>query len=199
MVVGYEYRPGALYLNVTNRCSNDCTFCVRQGPDFSLAGFDMRLRREPSAAEVLDDIARQEDEHGGVFDEVVFCGFGEPTYRLDLIEHVGTRLRARGIWVRLNTNGQAALIHGRDPLAELVGAVDEISVSLNAPDVDTYVRICQPRHGLEAFEAVVGFVRRAAARFDPVTTTVVGAALDTAELGRCEQLAERLGVPLRIR
>jgi TatD family-associated radical SAM protein len=83
VAVAYEYRPGHLYLNVTNRCSNACRFCVRQGADFSLAGFDMRLEREPSAAEVLDDIDRCEQERASSFEEVVFCGFGEPTFRYD--------------------------------------------------------------------------------------------------------------------
>lgn len=199
MTVAYEYRPGVLYLNVTNRCSNDCTFCVRRGPGFSLAGHDMRLHREPTAEEVHAAVARAEQDRGAPFDEVVFCGFGEPTYRLGLIAEVGSVLRRRDVSVRLNTNGQAALIGGGEPWDALAEAVDTVSVSLNAPDAEAYRILCRPAFGAEAFPAVLEFVRQAQRHVSAVQVTVVGWALRAEQLRRCRLLASDLGVPLRIR
>jgi TatD DNase family protein len=199
MTVAYEYRPGVLYLNVTNRCSNDCSFCVRRGPDFSLAGYDMRLGREPSPAEALAAVERLEQERAGPFDEVVFCGFGEPTYRLDTIGLVGRALRARNVPVRLNTNGQAALIHGLDPWNALAEAIDSVSVSLNAPDEETYQALCHSRFGADAFGAVLEFIRVAVRRLSTVGVTVVGSSLEHDSILRCAALAADLGASFRVR
>lgn len=199
MVIAYPYRPESLYLNVTNRCSNDCTFCVRRGGRYTLAGFDLRLTTEPTAAEVLAAIADRESEHGGPFEEVVFCGFGEPTYRLELIGEVGRTLRRAGTHVRLNTNGQAALIAGRDPWPELTGALDGVSISLNAPDAEAYQELCQPQFGPAAYEAVLSFAERSIQHVDEVALTVVGFTLDDEAIKRCEQIADALGVGFRIR
>jgi TatD DNase family protein len=199
MTIGYEYRPETLYLNVTNRCSNNCTFCVRQSPDFSLAGFDMRLEKEPTVEEVLADISRQQAVRGRPFQEVVFCGFGEPTYRLELIHTVGQNLREQGRRVRLNTNGQAALINERDPLPELEEALDEVSISLNAPEGKTYAALCRPSFGEAAYPAVLDFIRRCAGRFEAVTVTVVGFTLEREDLARCERIAGELGAGFRVR
>jgi TatD DNase family protein len=206
MAIAYEYRPGRLYLNVTHRCSNACTFCVRQGSASRLAGHDLRLPREPDTAEVLEAIDAATAARGRAFDEVVFCGFGEPTYRLDLLRAVGRTLRRQGVPVRLNTNGQAALTAGGDPLtaggdpvAALQGAVDHVSVSLNAPDAARYVALCRPQAGPAAWEALLGFCRDAVAHLPRVTLTVVGFTLEDEELERCESLADELGAELRVR
>ncbi len=199
MAIAYEYRPGRLYLNVTHRCSNACTFCVRQGSASRLAGHDLRLPREPDTAEVLEAIDAATAVRGRAFDEVVFCGFGEPTHRLDLLRAVGRRLRRQGVPVRLNTNGQAALIAGGDPVAALQGAVDHVSVSLNAPDASRYVALCRPQAGLAAWDALLGFCRNAVARLPRVTLTVVGFTLEDEDLERCEALAGELGAELRVR
>jgi TatD DNase family protein len=199
VTIAYEYRPGSLYLNVTNRCSNDCGFCVRQGPGFSLAGFDMRLAREPSAAEVLEAIEEAAAERAAPFHEVVFCGFGEPTYRLDLISEVGRALREQHQWVRLNTNGQAALIAGRDPLPDLEGAVDCVSISMNAPDALTYEALCRPTFGQAAYPAVRAFAEACVGRFPEVVLTVVGFTLSDEDIDRSEAVAERLGAEFRVR
>lgn len=198
--VAYQYRRDALYLNITNRCSNDCIFCVRRGPGFSLAGFPMGLTREPTQDEVLQEVERVRAGAGpDRLREVVFCGFGEPTFRLDVLSHVGRDLRSRGFRVRLNTNGQAALLAGRDPFPHLEGALDAVNVSLNAPDPATYLRVCQPVHGPAAWPALLSFARVAADRIPDVVLSVVTAALDDDEVERCAALAARLGLPLRER
>jgi TatD DNase family protein len=199
MVIGYELHPGTLYLNVTNRCSNDCTFCVRRRAGFSLGGFAMRLEREPAASEVLGDVARLERARGRPFDEVVFCGFGEPTLRLELVSEVGRALRAQGSRVRLNTNGHAALIAGGDPMPPLAGALDALSVSLNAPDAASYRALCRPRFGAAAYPAVLDFARAASERFAQVTLTVVGGTLDEPAIARSAEIAAALGADFRVR
>jgi TatD family-associated radical SAM protein len=204
MTIAYEYRPGRLYLNVTNRCSNDCVFCVRQGPGYSLGGMDMRLAREPTADEVKGAIraAEQERRQGRVFDEVVFCGFGEPTHRLGLIGEVGQWLRGRGVAVRLNTNGHAALLNGQDlgAIVELLTeAVDTVSISLNAPSAEEYEELCEPSFGKEAFEAMVGFARACVGRVGCVVLTVVGFCLEEEAIDRCEELADAIGAEFRVR
>ena len=199
MTIAYEYRPGVLYLNVTNRCSNDCTFCVRRQPGYSLAGFDMRLSREPGADGVLAAISRLEDTRRRPFQQVVFCGFGEPTYRLDIIDRVGTELRARGTRVRLNTNGQAALISGADPFPRLRDAVDAVSVSLNAPDAESYVSLCQPRFGPAAYSALLEFARRSVEVFDEVVLSVVGFSVSAEDVAACRRKAREIGADLRVR
>ena len=199
MVIGYELHPGTLYLNVTNRCSNDCIFCVRRRPGFSLGGFDMRLAVEPNGREVLDDIAHLEAARGLAFDEVVFCGFGEPTFRAPLVAEVGRSLRSRGVSVRLNTNGQAALIMDAPPMPLLERAIDAVSVSLNAPDAAAYEALCRPRYGRAAYDVMREFARQAVETFQSVTLTVVGSTLDEAALERCSAIAAELGAHFRIR
>jgi len=202
MTIAYEYRPGVLYLNVTNRCSNDCEFCVRQGPGYSLGGVNLRLEREPTASEVKQAIGAAETRRADPFDEVVFCGFGEPTHRLALIGEVGRWLRGRGVAVRLNTNGHTTLISGwalDKVVDEVAGAVDTISISLNAPTASEYVQLCDPSFGEEAFEAVVSFARACVGRVNRVVLTVVGFSLEEEAADRCEDLAHDMGADFRVR
>jgi len=202
MAIAYEYRPGVLYLNVTNRCSNDCGFCVRQYPDYRMAGRSMRLPREPKVGEVLEAIEKEEEERRGAFDEVVFCGFGEPTYRWEVVCEVGRELQGRGVPVRLNTNGQAALILSRavdELVVELAQAVDTVSISLNAPDDAEYEALCEPSFGEAAYPAVLEFARQCVGRIENVVLTVVGHTLDGEKIDRCKELAEELGAELRVR
>jgi TatD DNase family protein len=202
MTLAYDLGGPALYLNVTNRCTNDCDFCVRRSPGFSIAGWDMRLEREPTATEVLAAIAaadRAAADRGDAFEEVVFCGFGEPTVRLDVITEVGRTLRAAGRRVRLNTNGHAALIHGTDPLPALLGAVDALSISLNAATPERYVALCRPRHGAAAHAALLDLAARARDAGLAVTLSVVGHAIDAAEITAARSVARRLDVAFRVR
>jgi TatD DNase family protein len=189
--IAYRIRR-SLYLNVTNRCLNNCLFCARNG-DYKVKGYDLRLKREPSLTEVL---AAMGDAEG--YDQVVFCGYGEPTIRLDLLLEVGRRLKGRATSLRLNSNGLGSLYHGRDIVPELAGVVDSVSVSLNAADAVEYHRLCRSRYGLSAFPAVLDFIRRAAEHIPQVTATAV--AYPGIDVGPVEKLArEKLGVDFRLR
>lgn len=179
-----------LYLNVTNRCSNDCTFCVR-GEDYLLWGYDLRLSREPSLDEVLAAVAEAPDA-----DEIVFCGMGEPAFCADLVIEAGRRFRPMGKRVRLNTNGHADRICGRDIVPELTGAVDAVSVSLNAQDEATYNRICRPKVP-DAYAAVLSFLERAVHAIGDVTASVVR--VGGVNIDACEEIARGFGARFRVR
>lgn len=204
----YQYRdPERLYLNVTNRCTNRCSFCVRSrtarlGDGLLLGG------EEPDLTELLKAV----EAKGGAskFVEIVWCGYGEPTIRLDLILQASPVFRAAGSRVRLNTNGHACLIHDRDVLPELGEAVDRVNVSLNAPTQERYLELCRPDPGSlvktpsptpNAFwNAMKDFLTRAPEYINEVQASVVGHTLDDDEIERCRRLATELaGVPLRVR
>ena len=185
----------SLYLNITNRCTLACTFCPKRG-DWMVKGHYLRLDAEPSAAELRAAIAVETARRE--FREVVFCGFGESTLRLDLLRELAGELRGRGYRIRLDTDGLADLVHGRDVAAELAGIVDAVSVSLNAPDAETHARLCPSRFGARAWPAVVGFLRSARRHLGDVTATVVG--VPGLDVEACRRMAEdELGVRFRVR
>ncbi|TYP00119.1 TatD DNase family protein [Geothermobacter ehrlichii] len=188
--IAYAIR-NSLYLNITNRCTNACRFCAKFR-DFQVKGHQLRLDREPTFDEVVAAIGDPT-----AYDEVVFCGYGEPLLRLDLVREVACWLKERGVKVRINTDGQANLVHGRNILPELAGLVDAISVSLNAADAATYQQWCQSRFGEKAFAAVQEFLRQAAACIPEVTATAV--TLPGIDIDACRALARQLGVTFRQR
>jgi TatD family-associated radical SAM protein len=130
--------------------------------------------------------------------EIVFCGFGEPTLRLDAVLEVGRRLRAEGRRVRLNTNGTASLIAGRDVTDELATAVDDLSVSLNAQDAALYEKLCRPSFGAAAYEGMLDFVRKARGKFRSITLTAIEG-VGGVDVEACRRIAEALGVGFRKR
>ncbi len=132
------------------------------------------------------------------FDEVVFCGFGEPLLRLEEVKEIARELKERGARVRVNTDGLATLVHGRDILPELAGLVDALSVSLNAADAETYAKICPNRYGAASFPALLDFLREASKHVPSVAATAVALpGLDTEAVRR---LAESIpGVSFRLR
>ena len=134
----------------------------------------------------------------GRYKEYVFCGFGEPTMRLDALVEIGKELKARGATVRLNTNGQAELICGRDVSAELAQAVDKINVSLNDSDAADYVKLCRPRWGEKAFYALQEFAKHCAARGINTWFSVVDV-IGEEKIAACRRIAETCGVALRVR
>jgi TatD DNase family protein len=189
--IAYPIR-NSLYLNVTSRCSNRCTFCTRESSPI-VKGHDLSLDREPTAEELL---AAAGDVSG--YDEVVFCGFGEPLLRWDVVRKVAQELKGRGARVRINTNGQSRLFLGRDILPEMAGVVDALSVSLNAPDAARYAKICRPDAGEPAYAAVKEFIREALNFVPSVTASVV--ALPGVDVEACRRIAEQeLGAAFRVR
>ena len=182
-----------LYINLTSKCTNACTFCVRnEKADYF--GHKLWLSREPSAEEVLAripaDIAR--------YKEYVFCGFGEPTRRLETMLEVAAALKARGAVTRLNTNGQANIFWKRDVSGELAGRIDKINVSLNEATAKDYAALCRPAFGEAAFEGLQDFARRCAAQGIETWFSVVDI-IGEEKIAACREIAKRCGVTLKVR
>ena len=191
--IAYRIR-NALYLNITNRCNCACTFCPKMADDYEVKGHCLKLVREPDVEQIFQAMGNPEQ-----YDEVVFCGFGEPTKRLELVKEVARRMRASGVKrIRLNTDGLASLVYGRNILPELQGLIDAVSVSLNAPDAETYARICPSAFKERAYEAVKQFIKDAKDYIPEVTASVVG--LPDLDIEACRRIAEQeLGVKFRVR
>ena len=198
MTITYEYE-GALYVNLTNRCPCACTFCLRRNGPGVYGSDPLWLAREPTVAEVeasLDgwDLAS--------FDEVVFCGYGEPTERLGDLLAVAAYLKAKlpTLRIRVNTNGLSDLINGRETAPEFAGKVDCLSVSLNTDDPAEYLAVCRPKFGAAAYPAMLKFAAAAKGSVPDVVMTVVGEPVTSPEKqARCRAICDRLGVRLRVR
>jgi TatD DNase family protein len=188
--IAYKIR-NSLYLNITNRCSNRCSFCAKFD-NFTVKGHNLLLDGEPSFEEIMTAIGQPQG-----IDEVVFCGYGEPLIRLDLVKQVASELKRRGYPIRINTDGQANLVHGRNILPELVGLVDSVSVSLNAPDAVTYGEICNTPFGAAGFEAVCTFIQEALRYIPQVVASAV--TVPGIDIEECHRLAESLGAEFRVR
>lgn len=182
----------SLYLNITNRCSNSCTFCPKF-KEYTLKGNDLLLASEPSFEEVMAAVGEP-----AKVDEVVFCGFGESLIRLDLVTRIARELKRRkNFRIRINTDGQANLVHGRNILPDLAGLVDCISVSLNAPDAATYMRFCNTPFGAEGFRSMCDFISEAKKHIPHVIASAV--TVPGVDVDACRALAESLGASFRIR
>ena len=188
--IAYPIRD-SLYLNITNRCSNACVFCVRNYTDF-VKGHNLRLDHEPSCQEVINSF-----NHLDEYREIVFCGYGEPTIRLDLLKDVARYLKRKNAKVRLNTNGQGNLIHKRNIVPELVGLIDVISISLNVDNSEKYERLCKPRFVENAFGQVIAFAKECKGVLPRTVLTVLD--MPVVDLKKCEKISKKLGVELRIR
>jgi GTP 3',8-cyclase len=186
-----------LYLNITNQCSNSCYFCLKRYKR-GVGDFDLRLEAEPSVAQIVADLT--EVLHMRIWDELVFCGFGEPTERLDVLLEVAKWVRqnyGRPLQIRLDTNGHGYMLNpGRNVAAELKAAgVDRVSVSLNAGDKETYNEICKPIF-LEGYEVVLDFILKAKLLLDVEVTAV---RLPEVDLAKVKSVADGLGVLFNVR
>jgi TatD family-associated radical SAM protein len=189
--IGYTLRRSR-YLNVTNRCTLRCSFCPKFNGSWSVQGYDLRLHDEPDAETLLAAAGDPSD-----YDEVVFCGFGEPTLRLYTVLEVGSELRRRGARVRLNTDGLANYVYGRDVTPDFEDSVDAVSISLNAQDAATYYRHCRPPTP-GAFKALLDFTQHVREFVPDVTLTAIDG-LEGVDISACQGLAEQLGVAFRRR
>ena len=185
----------SLYLNITNRCPNNCYFCFRKFKN-GIQEFNLKLGKEPSSNEVVKELQKVINRKN--WSEVVFCGFGEPLERLNCVLEVTRWIKKRyGKVVRIDTNGQGYLLNkGREVVKDLKEAgVDKISVSLNAHQKATYNQICKPEFE-NAFEGVLEFIEKAREKFDTEITTVTVPEVD---IPKVREIAKRMGVRFRVR
>ncbi len=189
----YTYQIGDnLYLNLTNRCTNRCTFCVRDGKE-TYEGYALWLKEgEPAKETVLAEIGDPKR-----FREIVFCGFGEPTCRLDDLLFLCDEIHARGGKTRLNTNGHGSLLAGRNIAPDLKGRLDGINVSLNAPTEAEYLALCRPQIE-NAFCGMLDFARACKREGLNVWFSVVDC-IGREKVESCREIADMVGIPLRVR
>ena len=196
MTLTYVVETG-LYVNITNKCSNRCDFCIRNNADGAYGSDSLWLEREPTVDEVLDSVFSR---NLAGFSEIVFCGYGEPSERLSDVRLIAEKIKAvcPDMKIRINTNGQSDLISGFDT-APLYDVFDEVSISLNSSDAEGYQRICHSVYGVRAFDAILEFASNVKKYAGRVKFSVVREALTESELCRCKKIADDCGVQLRIR
>ena len=198
MTITYQVKS-AVYVNLTNRCPCACTFCLRNNGAGVYGSDSLWLEREPTLAEVT---ASLDGWDWSRFHECVFCGYGEPTERLDVLLAAAAHLKAAQphVRVRVNTNGLSDLINGRPTAADFAGKVDCLSISLNTDDADEYLAVCRPKLGAAAYEALKRFAADAVRAGLEVVMTVVGEPVtDAAKQARCRAICRELGATLRVR
>jgi len=189
--ITYSIRD-SLYLNITNRCTNRCTFCTREESDFVM-GHNLRLLGEPTVEEVIDELKNIKD-----YKEVVFCGYGEPTLRLAAIKKIAQYLKEKNCRIRLTTNGEGNLIYARSIALELKGLIDQVSVSMNAFDDAGFKRLCKPVFGDGTFGSILGFIDDCVKQEIEVEITCVDV-IGEEGVVKCRSLAEAHGARFRLR
>jgi len=189
--IAYEIRD-SLYLNITNHCTNECDFCIRASTDF-VKGHNLKLDKEPSVKEILGELTGLDR-----YREVVFCGYGEPTARLDALKEIAGFIKQNGKRIRLVTNGHGNLINKRPIVKELAGLIDKVSVSLNTDTEEKYNKICRPQFGRDTFKEIKRFIVECKAAGLEVEATCLD--LPGTDLEKCRFIVEReLGAEFRLR
>ena len=185
-----------LYANITNQCPCSCSFCIRNERSGVGDADSLWLEKEPETDEIIEQISKRNLTG---YDEFVFCGFGEPCMRLDILKAVSRFVRERSdIPIRLNTNGLSDLINGRKTACELEGLVDTVSVSLNAPDAKGYQEICRTAFGEASFDSVLNFARDCKKFVSRVIFTAVDV-IGAEDIKKCAELAGRYDIDFRVR
>lgn len=196
MTILYEVHNG-LYVNLTNRCSCACTFCVRQTDDSVGKSDTLWLEHEPTFEEVMAAFGSFDMSK---YEELVFCGFGEPTEAFDMLKRVAAEAKRRwNIPVRVNTNGQGSLINERDIAPEFKGIVDTVSISLNTPNAEEYLKLTRSRYKEKAFPAMLEFAREVKKYVPNVVMSTVETTITHEEEKQCQAICDELGVTYRIR
>ncbi|SEA04300.1 radical SAM enzyme, TIGR04100 family [Lachnospiraceae bacterium NK3A20] len=196
MTITYPVRNG-VYVNLTNRCPCACTFCLRQNGPGVYGSDSLWLDREPTVEEICESLKTWDLDSK---DEVVFCGYGEPTERLDDLLAVARWLKANySIPIRINTNGLSDLIHGEDTAPKLKGLIDTVSVSLNANNPEAYLRLTRSKFGIGSWQAMLDFAQHCTAYVPKVVMTVVDQVTSPAEQEEAARICARIGAALRVR
>lgn len=186
-----------LYINLTNKCPCACTFCLRQNIDHVGESGSLWLEREPSADEVIAEFDKFDVNQ---YDEVVFCGFGEPTEAFEVLKKTAAFVKEKyNKPIRLNTNGLGNLINGRDIAPELKGLVDTVSISLNTPDAERYHEIVRSRFGDCSFNEMIKFAQACSKYVPRVVMSTVDTTITKEEEQRCQEICDSIGAIYRIR
>ena len=191
----YVYKD-KVYLNITNKCPCACTFCIRSKKDAIGDASNLWLNHNPNFEEVKAAIDAF-DFNG--YNEIIFCGYGEPTNSFDVLVKTAQYIRSKlGIKIRVNTNGLGSLVNGRDISADLCSNVDAVSISLNCSNKEDYLKTVRPKFGIDSFDEMLDFAKKCRALTENVVLSVVDV-IGEEEVEKCKKIAEGLNIPLRVR
>ncbi|MFN3966486.1 MAG: TatD family nuclease-associated radical SAM protein [Endomicrobiia bacterium] len=188
----YKYKNN-LYINITNRCTMHCSYCIKYKWKWKFRGYNLKLNREPTYREIISAINRN---LRGV-KEYVFCGYGEPTIRFELLKKVAGYLKRKNKIVRINTNGHGNLINKRNICPEMKGLIDKISISLNADTPEKYFVLHRPKFGQKTFNSVLSFIKECKKYIPEVIMTTIN--LPDIDIRKCQKIAEKLKVKFVVR
>lgn len=196
MTILYEVRNN-LYVNLTNKCPCACTFCLRQTRDHMDKSGVLWLEHEVTIDELITEMKKYDMNQ---YDEIVFCGFGEPTEALEVLvkgaKYIKTHYNKP---IRINTNGLGNLIHGKDITPLFEGLIDTISISLNTPNANKYHELVRSRFGDQSFDAMIDFAKKSTKYIPKVVMTTVATTLTFSEEEGCRKICEEIGAAYRIR
>ena len=186
-----------LYINLTNRCPYSCTFCLRQKMDKVGESDTLWLLREPTAEEVIEEFKKWDVDS---FDEIVFCGFGEPTEAFDVLKKVAEFIKSKyNKPIRLNTNGVGNLINKTNIAPELKGLIDTVSISLNNPDPEEYAKLVRSKYGVKSFQEMIDFAKECKKYVPNVVMSTVDTTISHEEEKKCKEICDKIGAEYRIR
>ena len=196
MTITYPVHNG-IYVNMTNRCPCACTFCLRKQSDHVYGSDSLWLEREPTVEEVCESIDKWDLSK---YSEIVFCGYGEPTMRLDDLLKVAAYIKSKSnIPLRINTNGLADLIAGEKVAHKLEGLIDTVSVSLNATNKEDYFKLVRPKFGIDSYDDMLSFTKECTKYVPNVIMTVVDEVTSKEEQEKSREICESIGAKLRVR
>lgn len=196
MTILYEVH-GNLYVNLTNRCPCACTFCLRQTRDHMEESGVLWLEHDTTLEELIAAFQKTDLSN---YQEVVFCGFGEPTEALEVL--LGGAKYVKEHYpnpIRINTNGLGNLIHGTDITPRLEGLIDTVSISLNTPNAEEYHKLVRSKFGEQSFDAMLDFAEKCTRHVPRVVMTTVSTTISHEEEEACRKICQRIGAEYRIR
>jgi len=202
--VAYEYKD-ALYLNITNKCPTACVFCIKRKWKMQYRGYNLNLKnKEPSLKKILSAISKKFSEKK--YSEIVFCGYGEPTSRFEIIKKICKEIRKgnlkkvpKNIRIRINTNGLGNLVNGKNIIYEMIGLIDSLNISLNTLNKKQWLEIMAPmeKYRKDGFNSVIDFIKEAKNKIPEVVITAVD--LKGIDIDRIKAFSKRNGLKFRLR
>ena len=200
MTIVYKEWDG-LYINLTNRCPCNCTFCIRQSSKNEFDNIEtLWLEHDPSSEEVIEELKKYDLSESTKFHEIIFCGYGEPTEAFDTLIKVADYIKSVSkLPIRINTNGLGNLINKKDITPMLKGRIDAVSISLNSSNPKIYEKTVRPIYKDKAFPALLDFARKAGQFVPNVTLSTVDTTISHDDEKKCADICHNLGVNYRIR
>ena len=186
-----------LYVNLTNKCPCACTFCLRQTRDHMENSGTLWLEHTPTLSEVLAEFDKFDMDK---YEEVVFCGFGEPTQALDVLLETAKYVKETYHKpIRINTNGLGDLVNKKEIAPLFEGLIDTVSISLNTPDEEDYMKLVRPKFGEGSYKAMLDFAKKCTRYVPKVVMTTVATTLTKEQEEQCARICSEIGAVYRIR